>query len=136
MIRKFKCIKELVVDKLDEYEIEIENEVVIIPVDSVWELSKHAHMSDVRLENDDLEWLEIDFQSLKECFVEMNQIVDYRRLMGLRKHIEVEMANLSIPSDDLIEVDEGDIQIIENENTLVIGTDAPLKEYRYLKSLD
>lgn len=75
MIRKFKCIKELVVDKLDEYEIEIENEVVIIPVDSVWELSKHAHMSDVRLENDDLEWLEIDFQSLKECFVEMNQIV-------------------------------------------------------------
>ena len=56
--------------------------------------------------------------------------------MGLRKHIEVEMANLSIPSDDLIEVDEGDIQIIENENTLVIGTEAPLKEYRYLKSLE
>lgn len=72
MEKQFKCIGKLVLPMLDEHEMEIENESFIVPKDSVWELSKHAGMGDVRLENDELGWIEIDFDSLKECFVEIS----------------------------------------------------------------
>lgn len=74
------------------------------------------------------------FQLAYNSIIEPN--LRTRAVNDLKRPIEVEMANLSMPSEELIEVDEGPIHIIENENSIVIGTDAPLREYRYLKSFD
>lgn len=72
MERQFKCIKELTLPVLDEHGNDVDNEFFIVPNGSVWELNKYADMGDVRLENEFLEWIELDFNTLKECFVEIS----------------------------------------------------------------
>lgn len=72
MEEQFKCTKQFVVDKYDEYEMPIENESFIVPIDSVWTLSEHAYLSEVRLDSiEGLGWLEITLDDFKECFVEI-----------------------------------------------------------------
>ena len=72
MEKEFKCIKELVVDKYDEHERVIEDENFTAPLDSVWYLSEHSYLSEVRLESEEFGWLEITFDDLKECFIEIS----------------------------------------------------------------
>jgi hypothetical protein len=67
----YKCIKKFSVEKCDEYENFLDDEYFVVPVDSEWLLQEHAFMSDVRLENDELGWLEIAFEDLKSHFVEI-----------------------------------------------------------------
>jgi hypothetical protein len=67
----YKCIKAFAVLKCDEYEEVIENEDYAVTVDSEWLLQEHAFMSDVRLENDELGWIEISFEDLKGHFAEV-----------------------------------------------------------------
>lgn len=70
MEKEFKCIKEFVVSKYDEHECLIENEEMVIPVDSTWSQCDFSSMSDIRLEGD-LGWLEIDIEALKTHFEEI-----------------------------------------------------------------
>ena len=67
--RSFKCIKEFALDKY-EGDAPIENEQFVIPMGSIWELSEHSHMSDIRMEGE-LGWVEIDSESLKAHFIEI-----------------------------------------------------------------
>lgn len=67
----FKCIKELSVPKCDEYENILDNECFTVPIGSEWLLQEHAFMSDIRLENDEMGWLEISFEELKGHFTEI-----------------------------------------------------------------
>ena len=72
MEEQFKCIKQFVVDQYDEHETLIENESIIVPIDSIWTLSEHAYLSEVRLDsNQGLGWLEITLDDFKECFIEV-----------------------------------------------------------------
>lgn len=68
MTKKYKCIQEFSVDKYDEDECLIENEVIVIPSDSVWESQAYSSMSDIRLENDEVGWLEISKKTLEAYF--------------------------------------------------------------------
>ena len=72
MEKEFKCIKEFVVDKYDEHENLIENESFIVPVDSVWYLSEHSYLSEVRLESEEFGWLEITSDDLENCFIQIS----------------------------------------------------------------
>ncbi|MEG0258451.1 MAG: hypothetical protein RR595_05685 [Lysinibacillus sp.] len=70
MEKTYKCIKEFVLEKYDEHECPIENEHMVTPVDSIWELCDFASLSDIRLQGD-LGWLEIDEETLKTHFEEI-----------------------------------------------------------------
>ena len=69
----FKCIKELIVDELDENESPTGNDV-IVEKDTLWELEEEAYISDVRLEKlETYEWLEICEETLNEYFEEVTE---------------------------------------------------------------
>ena len=69
----FKCIKELIVDELDENESPTGNDV-IVEKDTFWELEEEAYISDVRLVKlKTYEWLEICEETLKEYFEEVTE---------------------------------------------------------------
>ena len=70
MEKEYKCIKEMVLEKYDEDECPIENEHMVAPVESIWELCDFASLSDIRLEGD-LGWIEIDEETLKIHFEEI-----------------------------------------------------------------
>ena len=71
MKRKFKCIKGFSLSKYDENESLIEGEEYVVPLNSVWEAQEYAHVSEVRLVNDDLGWLEIDGITLETYFLKI-----------------------------------------------------------------
>lgn len=70
MEKEYKCIEEFALSKYDEHECLIENEEMVVPIDSVWRQRDFSSMSDIRLEGK-LGWLEIDFETLKAYFVEV-----------------------------------------------------------------
>ena len=70
MEKRFKCIKEFVLEKYDEDESIIEGEYFVTSVGSTWERAEHAYMSDVRLENEN-SWIEVTFEMLKSHFEEV-----------------------------------------------------------------
>lgn len=68
--KEYKCIKKLSLPKCDEYEVTIDEEFFVVPVDSVWILQEESSMSDIRLESN-LGWIEIDFEDFKNYFAEI-----------------------------------------------------------------
>lgn len=69
MTKEFKCIRQFSINKYDEDECLIENENFVIPVNSIWESQNYTSMSDVRLENDEVGWLEISEKTFKAYFI-------------------------------------------------------------------
>lgn len=68
--KKFKCIKELIVEQRDEEENVIENEIFVVPVGSIWYKRDFSYLSDIRLEGD-FGWLEIVNETLTSHFEEI-----------------------------------------------------------------
>ena len=69
----FKCIKELIVDRLDENESTTGDDF-IVEKETLWELEEQAYISDVRLVKlKTYEWLEICEETLKEYFEEVTE---------------------------------------------------------------
>lgn len=68
--KTYKCIKEFSLDKYDDDGFIIEDEIFVVPLDSIWERSEFSYMSDVRLEGN-LGWLELDKDTLEKCFIEV-----------------------------------------------------------------
>ncbi len=69
---KYKCIKEMWIQKCDGDGFEIPNEYGFIAVGSIWD-RRNMIGGDVHLDslNDgsDIEWIEMSFEDLKENFV-------------------------------------------------------------------
>lgn len=72
MEKEYECIKGFSLNKYDEHECIIENEEMVVPIGSIWELCDFSSMSDIRLEGN-LGWLEIDEETLKAYFVEIQK---------------------------------------------------------------
>ena len=72
---KYKCVKEMWIQKCDDDGSEIPDEYGFIAVGSIWERNDRRDMigGDVHLDslNDgsDIEWIEMSFEDLKENFV-------------------------------------------------------------------
>lgn len=72
---KYKCIKEMCIQKCDSDGFEIPNEYGFITIDSIWERDDKTSFigGDVHLDslndNPDFGWLEIPFEELEENFV-------------------------------------------------------------------
>lgn len=70
----FICIKDLYLDKYDENEEVIENEKMEVKEGSEWVLSYCQYRDldgEIRLNNENAEWIEIDKNTFKEHFVEI-----------------------------------------------------------------
>jgi len=69
----FKCIKELIVDRLDENESTTGDDF-IVEKETLWELEEQAYISDVRLVKlKTYAWLEICEETLNEYFEEVTE---------------------------------------------------------------
>lgn len=71
---QYKCIKELTLQKVDDDEFEIENEVMVVEEGSEWFLEDYAERWDEvtlrSLEKDDYSWMKISKTVLDYCFEE------------------------------------------------------------------
>lgn len=67
----YKCVKDFEVPKYDEDGFPIECEYIDIPINSEWYLQEYTSLSDIRLENDEIGWLEITNETFNEYFVKM-----------------------------------------------------------------
>lgn len=70
-MEKYKCLKGFVVDAYDENGNLIENESLVVKQWSVWEKQKYSYISDIRLINENREWLEVCEEHLKSDFIKM-----------------------------------------------------------------
>ena len=76
-MKKYKCIKEFMIDVVDGDGAIIENEYNFIAKDSLWELDDSSFRvcdGDIRLlafENDRYSWLEIPYEDLEKHFEEI-----------------------------------------------------------------
>jgi hypothetical protein len=70
MDKSYKCIKTFSLPKYDGYELLEEDEHLICPIESIWWLQEESYLSEIRLENNDLGWIEIDKEDLGNYFVE------------------------------------------------------------------
>lgn len=69
----FKCIKELIVDRLDENESTTGDDF-IVEKETLWELEEQAYISDVRLVKlKTYGWLEVCEETLNEYFEEVTE---------------------------------------------------------------
>ena len=72
----YKCIKEFSIEKCDDDGFMLENEYEIIEEGSIWFIPEDKDYrflgGEIRLENDDMSWIEIAKESLKEYFVAIN----------------------------------------------------------------
>lgn len=69
--KMFKCIKELVLSVYDDDNEVIENEHMKVDKGSEWFIQKCDYCeNDIRLVNDNAEWIEISIRTFKEHFVE------------------------------------------------------------------
>lgn len=71
----YKCIKEFSLELYDEYGFLVENEYITIKKDSIWYKPEDKEYrgigGEVMLEDDELNWIEIDEESLKNNFKEV-----------------------------------------------------------------
>jgi hypothetical protein len=67
----YKCIKGFEVPKYDEDGFPNESEFLSIPIDSEWWRQEYTTISDVRLENDEIGWLEITTETFISNFVKV-----------------------------------------------------------------
>lgn len=74
-IMRYKCIKEMYIQKYDDDGFIIDNEYMVVPVGSIWERDDRTNImgGDVHLESienkNDYGWIEITVDHLKENFV-------------------------------------------------------------------
>jgi hypothetical protein len=72
--KMFKCIKELVLSVYDDDNEVIENEHIKIDKGSEWFIQKCDYCeNDIRLVNDNAEWVEISIRTFKEHFVNIEK---------------------------------------------------------------
>lgn len=71
---KYKCINEFYIEIYDENCMPT-GEYRTIPADTVWELDEYTNNigGEVRITNDDMEWVEIPRDTLEECFEEVRE---------------------------------------------------------------
>ncbi len=73
---RYKCVKEMYIQKYDDGGFMIENEYGFVPVGSIWERDDGTSIAggDIHLEavesSGDLGWIEISADHLKENFVQ------------------------------------------------------------------
>lgn len=72
---KYKCIKGVTLEQIDDDGFSIENEYMNIDEGTIWFIPEHDSYrfidGEVRLENDDAEWIEICEETLKEHFIKL-----------------------------------------------------------------
>lgn len=69
---KYRCVKQIVLPKVDEDGFDIENESYIVEIDSIWHEAEGGYRmvgGEVRLErHETLDWIEITKDNLEGCF--------------------------------------------------------------------
>lgn len=73
-MKKYRCKKGFNVDSYTEDDFELENEYFEVECNSIWELYPDDFRvtdGEIRLINDNCEWLEISRKQLKEWFEEI-----------------------------------------------------------------
>ncbi|WP_244833388.1 hypothetical protein [Clostridium sp. BJN0001] len=81
---KAKCIKGFALEKCDDNGFTIENEYFTVEDNSIWNIENNEDRfigGEIRLTNDNGEWLEISKETLKEHFEKMSktiqELIDY-----------------------------------------------------------
>ena len=71
----YKCIKRFSLYKCNDNG-SLEDEEIMVIENTVWTLSKQSTplIGDIRLESDNLEWIEITQEGLNEYFIEIEKI--------------------------------------------------------------
>lgn len=71
--KTYRCIKGFSIEKCDDDGFTLENEYMVVEECSIWHIPDEDNYrfigGEIRLESDDLEWLEISKDTLKERFV-------------------------------------------------------------------
>lgn len=68
----FRCIKELILDRFDDDNEVIEGNPFIVKEGSEWHIEDYMFKeNDIRLVNDEAEWIEIGISTLKKNFTEV-----------------------------------------------------------------
>jgi hypothetical protein len=70
--KTYKCIKTFSLPKYDEHELLEEEEHFNCPIESIWWVQEESYLSEIRLENTDLGWIEIHKEDLGDYFVEIS----------------------------------------------------------------
>lgn len=74
---QYRCLEDFRVDRVDDNGFTIENEFFIVEKGTVWNTPEDENFrltgGEIRLENDDLEWIEITKKYLKRYFVEIRE---------------------------------------------------------------
>ena len=68
----YRCIKGFSIEKYDDDGLTIEGEYIEIKEGTIWNIPKENYRfigGEIRLENDDLEWVELSKESIEKCFV-------------------------------------------------------------------
>lgn len=71
MVKKVRCIKAFEVFEYDEDEFLTENKYYEVPQNSIWELDETGYRiadGEIRLEDNDADWLEISKETFNEYF--------------------------------------------------------------------
>ena len=73
-VNMFKCIKKLILEKYDDNGRLLEDEKFEVTKGSEWVKDEDGYREidgEIRLENDDAEWIEISRKTFKEHFIEV-----------------------------------------------------------------
>ena len=71
----YKCIKGFSIEKCNDDGFTIEGEYETVEEGSIWHIPEDKNYrflgGEIRLESDDLDWVELSKESIKKCFVKI-----------------------------------------------------------------